>query len=77
MNNSGNNSSYNQSQHPHEEGQMNNTPPNSRNNSQGMRDINPGNKKSVNQSGAGATETESDRANRNEDEGVRGGNSSI
>jgi hypothetical protein len=73
MSKTGNNSSYNQSQHPHEEGQMNNTPTNSRNNHQGMRDMNPGNQKSANQS----KETESDRANRNEDEGIRGGNSSI
>ncbi|TCJ12410.1 hypothetical protein EPD60_14125 [Flaviaesturariibacter flavus] len=77
MNKIENSSSSNQSQRPHQEGQMNNTPPGSRNNSQVMRDINPGNKKSVNQTGAGASETESDRANRNEDEGVRGGNSSI
>jgi hypothetical protein len=73
MSKTGDNSTYNQQQHGHEEGQMNNTPANSRNNHQGMRDMNPGNKKSVNQS----SETESDRANRNEDEGIRGGNSSI
>jgi hypothetical protein len=68
-----NRSSQNQQAHSHEEGQMNNTPPGSRNQSQGMSDMNPGNKQSANQS----KETESDRANRNEDEGIRGGNSSI
>jgi|GEM_PF-6009224 len=79
MSKKGNDSSYNQSQHGHEEGQMNNTPNNSRNNQQGMRDINPGNQKSVHQSKQGSqeSETESDRAHRNEEEGIRGGNSSI
>jgi hypothetical protein len=61
-------SSHDHQDHSHKEGAQQNIAPNSRNNSQEMSDIN------VTKQGA---ETESDRANKNEDEDTRGGNSSI
>ncbi|RYZ21234.1 MAG: hypothetical protein EOO16_13800 [Chitinophagaceae bacterium] len=75
--NNANNSSMNGQTGGHREGQMNNTPPNSSNNNQGMPNMHPEQERVSSQEGASASETESDRANRNEDEGVRGGNSSI
>lgn len=72
-NNNGNGSQNNQAG-SHQEGQMRNTPPGSSNHNQGMSDIQPGQQRVSSQEGS---ETESDRANRNEDEGIRGGNSSI
>ncbi|GAA4323870.1 hypothetical protein [Flaviaesturariibacter amylovorans] len=79
-------STQNNQSYGHEEGQMRNTPAGSSNNSQGMSDIMKGQpqRHSGTSQGNGDSqqtgssgETESDRANRNEDEGVRGGNSSI
>ncbi|RYY66566.1 MAG: hypothetical protein EOO12_03860 [Chitinophagaceae bacterium] len=70
------NQSQNQQTRGHQEGQMQNTPPGSSNRSQGLSDIQPGQQRVSSEQGASG-ETESDRANRNEDEGVRGGNSSI
>ncbi|RYY96571.1 MAG: hypothetical protein EOO11_13155 [Chitinophagaceae bacterium] len=85
-NNNQGGSTQNNQTHGHEEGQMRNVAPGSGNNSQGMSDILKGQpqRRSGTSQGTGDSqrtgssgETESDRANRNEDEGVRGGNSSI
>lgn len=81
------NSTSNQQTSGHREGQMNNTPANSENNSQGLTDMNGGREgqrvQGVRQEGEEGRfeetsgETQSDRATRNEEEGVRGGQSSI
>ncbi|TCZ67348.1 hypothetical protein [Flaviaesturariibacter aridisoli] len=67
---------HNQQTRGHQEGQMQNTRAGNSNRSQGLSDIQPGQQQVSSEQGASG-ETESDRANRNEDEGVRGGNSSI
>ncbi|GAB4091219.1 hypothetical protein [Flaviaesturariibacter terrae] len=75
--NTENSSSQNRQAAGRQESQGRNTPAGSGNNSQDLSDSRTGQQRVSSREGAGATETESERANRNEDEGVRGGNSSI
>lgn len=61
-------SSHDHQDHSHKEGQQQNIAPDSRNNSQEMADM---------LKSKGSSETESDRTTENEEDGLRGGNSSI
>jgi hypothetical protein len=64
-------SSHNDQVHPHQEGQQQNT--GKANNNSGETEEMNGERHGV----SNTTESESERANRNEDEGIRGGNSSV